>query len=82
MTTPQTTLIRGFLGRLRFPQLFLLAAGLFLFDLIVPDFLPFIDEVLLAIGTLLLGSLEKKGADRQPDKPPMKDVTPEDGNLN
>ncbi len=84
MTTPQSTLIRGFLGRLRFPQLFLVAAGLFLLDLILPDLIPFVDEILLAIGTLVLGSLEKKtGVDPAgAEKPPMKDVTPEDGNLN
>jgi hypothetical protein len=73
MTQPQTTLLKGFLGRLKFPQLFLLAAGLFLFDLIVPDFVPFIDEILLAIGTLILGSWEKKVVPES--KPPMKDVT-------
>ena len=59
MKPPQTTLLQGFLTRLRFPQLFMLAAGLFLFDLIIPDLLPFVDEILLAIGTLILGSMQK-----------------------
>lgn len=76
MTTPQSSLIQGFLARLRFPQLFMLAAGLFVLDLIVPDFFPFIDEILLAIGTLVLGSMQKTGEARPRDKPPIKDVTP------
>lgn len=74
MTSPQA-LLKSFLGRLRFPQLFMLAAGLFLFDLILPDMLPFIDEILLAIGTMVLGSMEKKVTPEV--KPPMKDVTDE-----
>jgi hypothetical protein len=77
MTSPQQSLITGFLGRLKFPQLFVLAAALFLFDLFIPDFLPFVDELLLAIGTMVLGSWQKK-VDSAP-KPPMKDVSPGDG---
>jgi Family of unknown function (DUF6116) len=76
VSSPQQSLVTGFLGRLKFPQLFLLAAGLFLFDLIVPDVLPFVDEILLAIGTMLLGSWQKKV--QSAPKPPMKDVTPPD----
>jgi len=63
----------GYLARLKFPQLFMLAAGLFVFDVIFPDMLPFIDEILLAIGTILLGSLHKK-VEPEP-KPEIKDIT-------
>ncbi len=63
-----------FLGRLRFPQLFALALVLFVADLVVPDLIPFVDELLLGIATILLGSLEK--APERTEKPPMKDVTP------
>jgi hypothetical protein len=77
MSSAQQSLVTGFLGRLKFPQLFLLAAALFLFDLFVPDFLPFVDEILLAIGTMILGSWQKKVDSAA--KPPMKDVTPDDG---
>ncbi len=76
MKSPQSTLLQGFLGRLRFPQLFMLAAGLFLFDLIIPDLLPFVDEILLAIGTLILGSMQKTVSAPTESKPPIKDVTP------
>lgn len=77
MAGPQTPLIKGFLARLKFPQLFLLAAGLLVLDLFVPDFVPFMDEILLAIGTMILGSWEKKVEPEEEAKPPMKDVTPE-----
>ena len=40
---------------LRFPSLFLLFAGLTLVDLLVPDVIPFADEIGLALLTLLFG---------------------------
>ncbi len=42
-----------FLARLATPRLFLLAAALLGLDLLIPDFVPFIDEILLAILTLV-----------------------------
>jgi hypothetical protein len=56
--------IRGLVGRfaagLRFPTLFAITATLFVLDLLIPDVIPLIDEILLALGTLLLGSLRRK----------------------
>ncbi len=49
-----------FARSLRFPQLFVLAAGLFLVDVLIPDLLPFADEILLGLVTLLLGSWRKE----------------------
>jgi len=49
----------AYLSRLRFPQLFLITAILFVADLIIPDFIPFIDELLLGLIALLLGSIRK-----------------------
>ncbi len=78
-------LIRSLLGsfgaRLRFPQLFAIAASLFFIDLLIPDLIPFIDEILLGLLTLLLGSMQhNKPEVPEADKPPMKDITPpEDG---
>ncbi len=68
---PIVALVMRFASRLRFPQLFLLAAALFLLDLLVPDLVPFVDEVLLGIGTILLGTMRKEEeasapADRAP----------------
>ena len=58
------------MGGLRYPQLFLLFALLFGIDFVLPDPIPFLDELMLALGTLLLGSLR-----RRRDEPPI-DVTP------
>ena len=53
-------LVTRFASGLRFPVLFGLVAGLFVVDLFVPDLVPFFDEVMLALGTLLLGALRKR----------------------
>jgi hypothetical protein len=58
--------VTRFAAGLRFPVLFALVAGLFLLDLVVPDVIPFVDEVLLALGTLLVGSLRKRRGDERP----------------
>lgn len=59
-------MIRGLVARfaagLRFPTLFAITATIFVVDLLVPDVIPFVDEILLGLGTLLLGSLKKKAA--------------------
>lgn len=74
------TILTGFASRLRFPQLFAFVATLFVVDLIIPDLIPFFDEILLGLVTLLLGSLKTKHTDapvESYEKPPVKDVTPE-----
>jgi hypothetical protein len=48
------------LARLRFPTLFLALAGIFLIDLAIPDFIPFVDELLLGVATLIVGSLTRR----------------------
>ncbi len=60
-------LITRYGSRLRFPQLFAITAALFAIDLVVPDIVPFADEVLLALGTLLLGSWQKTREDKPTD---------------
>jgi hypothetical protein len=60
MANPLLSPILGFLGRLSFPRLFVLAASLWALDMVIPDFIPFIDELLLGIGTLLLASFRKR----------------------
>lgn len=47
-------------ARLKFKKLFLLTAGLFLFDVLVPDFIPLVDELLLGLLTLLFATVKKK----------------------
>lgn len=48
-----------YLGGLRYPWLFGITATLLAVDLLVPDVVPFVDELLLAAVTLLLGSRQK-----------------------
>ena len=51
-------------GRLRFPALFLLTAVLFVVNLAIPDPVPFVDEILLGLVTLLLGAWkDRRGGD-------------------
>lgn len=58
--TPVVGAVLAFAGRLRFPTLFLLLAGLFVVDLLVPDTIPYVDEVLLGLGALLLSRWRKQ----------------------
>ena len=53
-----------FAARLRYPKLLALALGLFIADLIIPDFIPFADEILLGLISLLLSGLKKRKGDR------------------
>jgi hypothetical protein len=62
---PIVALVLRFARRLRFPWLFALTAVLFLANLVLPDPLPFADEILLGLATLLIGSLR----DRRRDPP-------------
>lgn len=72
MANPLVAPLLGFLGRLSFPRLFLIAAALWAADMVVPDFIPFIDELLLGIGTLLLASFRKRKDAVPPEAPPAK----------
>lgn len=55
------SVIARFLARLATPRLFLLAAGLLGLDLLIPDFIPFLDEILLAILTLIFARRKPGG---------------------
>lgn len=54
MPNPLLAPLMRWLGRLSYPKLFVVAAALFLLTLLMPDPLPFVDEILLGIGTLLI----------------------------
>lgn len=63
-------LFRRFLGRLRFPQLFVAFLVLLALDVVVPDFIPFADEIGLALITLLLGAWKARGMRVSPPSAP------------
>ena len=62
MANPLTNRLLGFLSKLSFPRLFLITAALFALDTVIPDFIPFADEILLGLGTLLLAGIRKRKA--------------------
>lgn len=74
------TIVTRWISKLRFPQLFTFTAALFFVDFLVPDLVPFIDEILLAAATLLLANLKNEpkgdGVGEESSKPAEKDVTP------
>lgn len=74
MPDAKLSLPAAFLARLRFPWLFVVLAGLLLFDLLVPDPIPLIDELVLTVLTLLAASWRRD--EPSFDKPPEKNVTP------
>jgi hypothetical protein len=76
MANPVTSLLLRFAGRLRFPTLFFVTAALFVLDLAVPDVIPFVDEILLGLGTLLFGTLRKRLT--RPPRDSSEDDTPRD----
>ncbi|MGY0560798.1 DUF6116 family protein [Luteimonas sp. A277] len=49
------------LTRLSFPRLFMVTATLFALTLVIPDPIPFVDELLLGLGTLLLANWKRRG---------------------
>ena len=71
MANPLTAPIFAFADRLRFPTLFLITLSLFIIDVLIPDFVPFADELLLGLGALIISRWKKSPAPR----PPI-DVTP------
>jgi hypothetical protein len=70
--SPIQYLLPSLIGRLRYPWVFVILAVLFVVDLLVPDPIPFVDELMLALLTFLVGSWRgRKGA-----SPEAVDVTP------
>lgn len=64
---PKTTIlgwVRRWASGLRFPWLLAVVAAVFLADLLVPDLVPFADEILLGLVTVALGAIRRR---RPPD---------------
>ena len=60
MRGPVAGLVGRYAGRLRYPRLLLLTAALFGADLVFPDAIPFVDEILLGLGTVVLATLRRR----------------------
>lgn len=48
------------INTLRFPYLLALTATLFVIDLVLPDVIPWADEILLGLATLLLARIRRQ----------------------
>lgn len=77
MPSPIGSLVQKVATRLRYPQLFAVVLVLFLVDLVLPDAIPFVDEILFGLLTVILGSLRREPdeGDEQEERT-VKDVTP------
>jgi hypothetical protein len=60
MRGPVAGLVGRYAGRLRYPRPLLLTAALFGADLVFPDAIPFVDEILLGLGTVVLATLRRR----------------------
>ncbi len=54
-----------FANRLKFKNLFLLITALFVLDLLVPDLIPMIDEIILGLLAVILGNWKKEKSREQ-----------------
>ncbi len=69
MANPLLAPVLVWLGRLKHPQLFVVTGILLVANVLIPDVVPFVDELLLATLTLWLGSRKRgrgKGDAEQP----------------
>lgn len=67
MPSPMLLPLLEWARKLRYPTLFKVTVGLFLVTLVIPDPIPFIDEILLGLGTLLLANWKRR---KDPIEPP------------
>ena len=66
---PVRSWLQGKLSRMRHPHLFLLLLVLFGVDMIVPDLVPMVDELMLAVLTVLVGTWRRAAEDAPPPPP-------------
>ena len=52
--------VQRFLERRRFPTLLLILAALFGANLFIPDPIPFIDEMIMLVATVIVGAFRKR----------------------
>lgn len=71
-SSPLTALVNRLLPRLRYPYLFLVLGALFLVDLVVPDPIPLVDEILLAVLAFIAATFTT----RRDTDPEPRDITP------
>ncbi|MGY0556755.1 MULTISPECIES: DUF6116 family protein [unclassified Lysobacter] len=73
MANPLLLPLLSWARKLRYPTLFKLTAALFVITVLVPDPFPFIDEIVLGLGTLLLANWKSRKDTIQPPTPRDRD---------
>ena len=68
--TPLIAAVLRFADGLKFKQLFLVTAALFLVNLLIPDPIPFLDELVLGLLMLMFASWKKNGGQKAPPADP------------
>ncbi|HEY5612052.1 MAG TPA: DUF6116 family protein [Lysobacter sp.] len=69
MASPLLLPLLSWARKLRYPTLFKITAALFALTVFVPDPIPFVDEILLGLGTLLLANWKnRKGSIAPPPR--------------
>ena len=70
--SPVQEIVGSLVGRLKYPWVFALLGALFVADLLIPDPIPFVDEIMLALLTFLVGTWRT----RKKDPPEVVEVIP------
>ena len=60
MPNPVLLSLLDWARKLRYPTLFKITAALFVVTLFLPDPVPFVDEILFGLGTLLLANWKRR----------------------
>ena len=60
MANPLLLPLLNWARKLRYPTLFKITAALFVVTLFLPDPVPFVDEILFGLGTLLLANWKRR----------------------
>lgn len=69
MPHPMTGPVVGFASRLRFPTLFKVTLALMVLSWLLPDPVPFMDEVITALATLVLANWKRREPAASPAPP-------------
>ncbi|WAC63685.1 hypothetical protein OVA13_02520 [Pseudoxanthomonas sp. SL93] len=63
MANPILLPVLNWARKLRYPTLFKITAALFVVSLLFPDPIPFVEEILFGLGTLLLANWKRRKSD-------------------
>jgi hypothetical protein len=64
---PIQEIVGSLVGRMKYPWVFALLGALFLADMVLPDPIPFVDEIMLALLTFLVGTWRTRDRGERPE---------------